>query len=164
MISAGATTVNRTDGNFTSETAWSSGGGGPSKFEPGPSYQNVISNIVWSKRGTPDFSFDANPNTGVSVYDSIYCNGYQYRMVFGGTSVSSPALAGIINLANKKYGSGSGDSWAEQTQIYTGYGKPGYYSSFTFRDITSGSAGTFSAISGWDFATGVGSNQGLNGK
>jgi hypothetical protein len=33
-----------------------------------------------------------------------------------------------------------------------------------FRDITSGTAGSFSAHSGWDFVTGVGSAKGLNGK
>jgi kumamolisin len=163
VISAGGTTVNRNtvDGSFSSETAWSSGGGGPSKYEQRPSYQSVIRGIVGSKRGTPDVSFDADPNTGVSVYDSILCGGYQYWMVFGGTSVSAPALAGIVNLANKKLGSGGSASFPEQTLIYTGYPN---YSALTFRDILSGKAGPYSAGTGWDFTTGIGSSQGLNGK
>ncbi len=33
-----------------------------------------------------------------------------------------------------------------------------------FRDILSGTAGSFSAKAGYDFVTGVGSNQGLSGK
>ena len=33
-----------------------------------------------------------------------------------------------------------------------------------FRDITSGTAGRYSAATGWDFTTGAGSNQGLHGK
>jgi hypothetical protein len=33
-----------------------------------------------------------------------------------------------------------------------------------FRDITSGFAGRFSAATGWNFTTGVGSNLGLHGK
>jgi len=37
-------------------------------------------------------------------------------------------------------------------------------SSANFRDITSGSAGKYNAAIGWDFTTGVGSNQGLAGK
>jgi len=164
VISAGGTTVNRTNGNFTNETAWSGSGGGPSRFESRPAYQDAIRTIVGSKRGTPDFSFDADPSTGVSVYDSILCGGFQYWMVFGGTSVSAPALAGIVNLANKRQGSGSSASWPEQRTIYTGYGSAGYYSSLTFRDIQSGTAGKYSAGSGWDFTTGVGSNQGTNGK
>jgi kumamolisin len=163
VISAGGTRVNRsaTDGSFASETAWSGSGGGASKYEQRPAYQNVVRGIVGSKRGTPDFSFDADPSTGVSVYDSILCSGYQYWMVFGGTSVSAPSLAGIVNQANKKLGSGNSASWPEQTLIYTGY--PNYTTS-TFRDILSGKAGSFSAGTGWDFTTGVGSSQGLNGK
>jgi len=58
-------------------------------------------------------------------------------------------------------GSGSSASWPEQTLIYTGYPN---YSSFTFRDILSGKAGAYSAGPAWDFTTGIGSNQGLNGK
>ena len=88
-------------------------------------------------------------------------------MVFGGTSVSSPALAGIVNLAGQKLGSGSGNNNAyyEQRSLYTSY--PNYSSSTLilppFRDITSGNNG-YPAASGWDFATGIGSNQGLTGK
>jgi hypothetical protein len=33
-----------------------------------------------------------------------------------------------------------------------------------FRDIISGTAGSFNATIGWDFVTGVSSNQALNGK
>src|SRR5262249_13558120 len=82
VISSGGTTVNRNiDSSFASETAWNSGGGGSSKYEQRPAYQNVIRVTVGSKRGTPDLAFDADPNTGVSVYDSILCGGYQYWMV-----------------------------------------------------------------------------------
>ena len=72
----GGTTVSRNgSGDFLNETAWSSSGGGASKYEPRPSCQNSIQNLVGSQRGTPDFSFDANPNTGVWVYDSTACSG-----------------------------------------------------------------------------------------
>ena len=81
-------------------------------------------------------------------------------MVFGGTSVSSPSLAGIVNLAGYQYGSGSNHGYPEQTLMYTGY--PNYGGS-TFRDITSGNTG-YAAKTGWDFATGIGSNQGLTNK
>ena len=84
----------------------------------------------------------------------LRCKGSAGWMVFGGTSVSSPSLAGIVNLAN----SSSPSSQAELSLIYTNLG------SSDFRDITSGSAGSFSARSGWDFVTGVGSNWGLVGK
>jgi kumamolisin len=155
VVSAGGTTIHRTNGAFTSETGWSGSGGGPSKYEGRPSYQDAISAIVGSARGVPDFSFDADPNSGVSVYDSTSCQGASGWLVFGGTSVSSPSLAGIVNLANGKAAS-SGD---ELTMIYLNRA-----TSTDFRDILTGTAGSFTAVPGWDFVTGVGSNQGLSGK
>jgi subtilase family serine protease len=160
VVSAGGTTINRdASGNFLSETAWSGSGGGPSKYEPRPSYQDRIVAIVGSKRGTPDFSFDANPNSGVSVYDSTPCQGVSGWLVFGGTSVSSPSLAGIVNLAGHLYL----NTETELDTIYADYASPTHYPR-DFRDILSGTAGSYSAKQGWDFVTGVGSNQGLNGK
>jgi kumamolisin len=160
VVCAGGTTINRdSSGNFVSETGWSGSGGGPSKYEPRPSYQDRIITIVGSKRGTPDFSFDANPNSGVSVYDSTPCQGVSGWLVFGGTSVSSPSLAGIVNLAGNLYP----DTKTELGTIYADYASPTYYPR-DFRDILSGAAGSYSAKQGWDFVTGVGSNQGLEGK
>ncbi len=155
VVSAGGTTLNLSgSGAFISETAWSGSGGGPSKYESRPSYQDVIQGTVGSKRGAPDFSFDANPYTGVSVYDTTSCQGMSGWMVFGGTSVSSPSLSGVVNSA----GSFNTSTNAELSTIYAGLG------SSNFRDITSGTAGSFSAGPGWDFVTGVGSNLGNNGK
>ena len=155
-VSAGGTTLNLSStGAFISETGWSGSGGGPSKYEVRPSYQNVIQSTVGSRRGAPDFSFDANPYTGVSVYDTTSCQGMSGWMVFGGTSVSSPSLAGIVNSA----GSFSVSTNAELTTIYGSM-----TNSLDFRDITSGTAGSFNAGTGWDFVTGVGSNLGNSGK
>ena len=156
VVSAGGTTVNRSGGNFTSETAWSSGGGGTSRYESRPSYQSSVSSIVGSKRGTPDFSFDANPNTGVQVYDTIAYEGTVGPWwIVGGTSVSSPSLAGIVNATGHFYTSTN----SELTTIYSYLGN-----SSDFRDITSGSCGTHSAKVGYDLCTGVGSDQGYSGK
>ncbi len=156
VVSAGGTTINRdSSGNFVSETGWSGSGGGPSKYESRPSYQNGIAAIVGTQRGAPDFSFDADPNSGVSVYDSTPCQGLSGWLVFGGTSVSSPSLAGIVNLAGHFYS----NSAIELSTIYSNLGNP-----TDFRDIVLGAAGSFNATTGWDFVTGVGSNQGLNGK
>jgi len=156
VVSAGGTTINRNgSGQFTSETAWSGSGGGPSQFEPKPSYQVGVSGTDSAQRSAPDFSFDANPNTGVSVYDSTRCQGASGWLVFGGTSVSSPSLAGIVNLA----GHFATSSQSELTTIYANRANTA-----DFRDIVSGTAGSFSAGVGYDFVTGVGSDQGLNGK
>jgi len=156
VVSAGGTTVNRSGGNFTTETAWNSGGGGTSRYESRPSYQSSVSGIVGSKRGTPDFSFDANPNTGVQVYDSTAYEGTVGPWwIVGGTSVSSPSLAGIVNRAALFATSTN----VELTTLYSNLGNSG-----DLRDVTSGSCGTHRAQAGYDLCTGVGSDQGYAGK
>jgi subtilase family serine protease len=157
VVAAGGTTVNRdaSSGNFVSETGWSGSGGGPSQYESKPSYQSGIANTSPTQRSIPDFSFDANPNTGVSVYDSTSCQGLSGWLVFGGTSVASPSLAGIVNDAGHFLTS----STSELSTICSSY-----TNTSDFRDIISGTAGGFSAGLGWDFVTGVGSNVGLSGK
>jgi kumamolisin len=156
VVSAGGTTVNRSGGNFTTETAWSDGGGGTSRYESRPSYQSSVSSIVGSKRGTPDFSFDANPSTGVQVYDSTAYEGQVGPWwIVGGTSVSSPSLSGIVNRA----GLFAMSTNVELTTLYSNLGN-----SSDLRDITSGSCGTHSAKAGYDLCTGVGSDQGYSGK
>ncbi len=167
VVSAGGTTLNRnSSGDFLTETAWSDGGGGPSAYEPAPSYQKTaVSNLVGTKRGTPDFSFDANPNTGVFIYDSTVYDGSAGWWIIGGTSVASPSLAGIVNLAASG-GVFQTSSTAELGLLYSICPRDASTScsSANFRDITSGSAGRFNAATGWDFTTGVGSNLGLSGK
>ena len=152
VVSAGGTQVNRSGGNYTNQTAWSDGGGGASRYEARPSFQNSISGIVGSKRGTPDLSFDSSGGSPVAVYNS---NCYGGWLEVYGTSVASPSLAGIINNA----GQFKASSNAENTLIYSNLGFSQY-----FTDITSGSCGTHSATTGWDFCTGVGVDHGLVGK
>jgi kumamolisin len=159
VVAAGGTTIHRDPNNnnaFLSETGWSGSGGGPSVYEKQPSFQSGV--VAGSQRGVPDFSFDADPNSGVSVYDSITCQGLSGWMVFGGTSVASPSLAGIVNLAGAAGGFYS-NSNAELTTIYQNM-----TNSSDFRDITSGTAGSYTAGPGWDYVTGIGSDQGLSGK
>ncbi len=156
VVAAGGTTVRRnpSTGNYIAEAPWDSAGGGLSALEPRPSYQSGISNIVGKYRGVPDLSFDSNPITGVWIYDT---NAGGWNIV-GGTSVASPSLAGIINLA----GSFSTSSNAELTTIYSKATVTADYN-----DITSGYCGPYagySAGTGWDFCTGVGTNKGKAGK
>jgi subtilase family serine protease len=160
VLSAGGTRLNMNGNTRVSETGWSGSGGGSSTYESRPVYQDVITARVGSRRGVPDWSFDADPNTGVSVYDSTSCQGLSGWLVFGGTSVSSPSLAGIHNSV----GTGS-DTTSELSTIYNSVTNGGAsINSSNFFDVTSGTAGTFSAISGWDFVTGIGSTNGLSGK
>jgi subtilase family serine protease len=163
VVSAGGTTINRnSSGGFVTESAWSSSGGGASAYEPIPSYQTPVANLTGKKRGTPDFSFDANPNTGVFIYDSTPYQGSAGWWIIGGTSVATPALAGIANLAH----SFNQSSAAELSAIYSvcGSGPSTKCSNADFRDITSGSAGRNTSSTGWDFTTGVGSSLTVAGK
>jgi subtilase family serine protease len=160
VVSAGGTTISRnpTTLNFLYETPWQSAGDGVSAFEPRPHYQNAIQGIVGTKRGTPDLSFDANPETGVWVYATTPISGQTGWFIVGGTSLSSPALAGIINVSAKKLASTD----AELTLIYGGIGNATF-----FNDITSGICGPYAGYAtatGWDLCTGVGSPKGKLGK
>jgi subtilase family serine protease len=163
VISAGGTTLVMSGTTLVSETAWGTSGGGttgsgggPSLYEPQPGFQNGL--VSGTQRGTPDLAFDADPATGVSVYDSTRCQGLVGWLVFGGTSVAAPSLAGIVNLAGNLAGAN------ELTFIYGGY--PTWYSSNEFRDITSSGSETTSypVGTGWDFVTGIGSVIGVSGK
>jgi hypothetical protein len=59
----------------------------------------------------------------------------------------------VHSAGNQRLNSGD-----ELTLLYSGLG------SANFRDIVSGTAGTFTAKTGWDFVTGIGSTLGLAGK
>jgi kumamolisin len=161
VVAAGGTRINRNaSGTFVSETGWTGSGGGRSRFEARPSYQNIIQSIVGSARGIPDYSFDADPATGVSVYDSTPCQNNSGWLVFGGTSVASPALSGIVNSAGSNTSSA-----AELALLYQAVTNNGLtINSSTFRDILTGTAGSFTARAGWDFVTGIGSTLTLSGK
>ncbi len=155
VVCVGGTTVYRdTGGRFLSETAWSDSGGGPSAYETKPTYQTNAPHLFSLTRAAPDVSFDADPYSGVAVYDSTSCNGMSGWLVLGGTSVGAPSMAGIVNAAGSKYNNGPN----ELATIYSSLGTSSY------RDITAGQAGFFHAEAGWDFATGVGSSVGLAGK
>ena len=88
-------------GAYVSETGWKQAGGGLTINEPEPSYQDVVQSK--GARSTPDVSFVADPNTGVAVYvippDSS--TGQGKWEVIGGTSLSAPAWAGIIAIADQ---------------------------------------------------------------
>jgi len=168
VVAAGGTTNRRfySNLNFEQQAAWVDGGGGQSFFEPLPSYQSGIATFCKAQTGTsthrcvPDLSFDADPNTGVWVYDTFPIDGVSYLewLIVGGTSVSAPSLAGIINRA----GSFAASSQAELTTIYANH-----TNTADFTDVTAGFCGfymSFTAGSGWDPCTGVGTPKGYAGK
>lgn len=146
VIAAGGTSVNRSGGNFTGESGWNDSGGGPSAYEPRPSFQNLIQAIVGNARGTPDFSADAAPNTGPAMYDAD--GGYLWFQV-GGTSVSSPLLAGFVNADGYK-----AKSTTKELDALYPYAKTHYAQ--RWRDETIGNNG-YACKKGWDYVTGIGS-------
>ena len=156
VVSAGGTTNSRdASGNLQAQLAWSSTGGGPSRYESRPSYQSAISQVVGNKRGTPDVAADADPNTGVWVYNVPDCNGW---CIVGGTSVAAPVWSGIVNAAGRF----SSSSQVELSTIYSNLGKAA-----DFTDITQGSCGPHQGYvtgTGWDFCTGAGSAFGTKGE
>jgi subtilase family serine protease len=156
VVAAGGTTLERTSGNFTGEQYWDNatggGGGGLSVYEKTPSYQKGIT-AVGTHRGVPDISFDADPDSGPAMYDAD--GGYGWFQV-GGTSVSSPALSGVINAA----AGFSSTSKAELTKMYKEYHNATEYKQW-FRDITKGNA---KCTVGWDICTGIGSVVTYKGK
>jgi subtilase family serine protease len=143
VISVGGTTLHFTNGVFSSETGWSSGGGGCSAYETATSAQANFSQYgqvnCAGKRATPDVSLDADPASGVSVYDSTRYQGQHGWFTIGGTSVSSPMWAAR-----------SADAGAVVNSAYV------YGGSIAYRDITSGSNGA-SCLVGYDLCTGRGS-------
>ncbi len=92
VLAVGGTTLNVTStGTYLSETGWDDSGGGFSALEPGQSFQTAAlaaSGLKTTARATPDVAFDANPNTGVSVFDSLGGVGW---VTVGGTSVGAPS-------------------------------------------------------------------------
>jgi subtilase family serine protease len=104
VLAIGGTTLSlASDGTVISETAWgcadcfTGSGGGSSYIEPRPSYQHKVNPSGF--RGVPDVSFDADPATGVAVFDSDGIPG-QWLQV-GGTSVGAPAWSAILAVAGQ---------------------------------------------------------------
>lgn len=158
VVAVGGTTLKLSGGTVSSETAWSGSGGGVSQYEPKPSYQNPFN--ATSQRGMPDVSYDADPNTGFPVYDSVTYSGQSGWFQVGGTSAGAPQWAAIIAVADQLRVAGGGSvltsaSFAASSAVYGLAGTSALY------DVTSGSNGSCGSVCqaspGYDFVTGLGS-------
>ncbi len=170
VVAVGGTSL-QTDagGNYLSESVWNDGpdsatGGGTSAFESQPVYQkNAVP--AQTHRTAPDIAFDADPSTGVAVWDTFTAKasvGSTANILqYGGTSVSAPCWAGIIAIANQVRATQAVPeaalTGATQTLpiLYNLYGSGAYHQNF--HDITAGGNGTFNATAGYDEVTGIGS-------
>ncbi len=157
VLAVGGTTLTiSSSGSYISESAWANSGGGISQYESQPSYQTGTVTQTTTKRAIPDVSFDANPNTGVAVYDS-YTNGTTnpWSQV-GGTSLSAPSWAAIVSIVNQarvQNGQGTLDGATQTLPMLYQLDKT---TPSAFHDITTGSNG-YSAGTGYDLVTGLGS-------
>ena len=159
VVAVGGTTLTlNSQNNISSETGWSGSGGGISADEPQPSYQQGVVTQSTTRRTNPDVAYDANPSTGVPVYDS-YDTSTPWGQ-WGGTSIAAPqwsALFAIADQARAAAGAGPLSSTQALSLLYATYSTPSYSSDF--HDITSGtSTGNphYSAGPGYDLVTGLG--------
>lgn len=93
------------------ETAWGKTGSGCSKYIGKPSWQH---DSLCKKRTVNDVAAIADPTPGVAVYDTYFANAANAGWnVYGGTSVSTPIVAGLYALA------GNGRSINDASGVYT---------------------------------------------
>jgi hypothetical protein len=154
VLGIGGTTLNlTTQNNWSSETGWAGSGGGIS-VEAQPAYQKGIVTQSTTYRTSPDVSIVADPNTGLSIYDSYQFSGWT---VIGGTSCGAPQWAALVAIADQGRALDGETALAGPTQLL-----PLLYQfvpASDFHDITGGtSSGTpnYSASQGYDLVTGRG--------
>jgi len=131
------------------ETVWNGAGSGCGLGHPQPTWQKGLTDACGG-RMEADVSSNADPNTGVAVYGPATRNSSSWG-VWGGTSESSPFIAGLFALRN-------GSINAAQS-IYS--------HTSNLNDVTSGSNGTCAvayycnAQTGYDGPTGLGTPNGV---
>jgi kumamolisin len=155
VLGCGGTTLTARNGQRSTEVVWNdqasgggASGGGVSTVFPLPSWQAdaaVPAAAGSGGRGVPDVAGDASPETGYQVLVD------DEQEVVGGTSAVAPLWAGLIAVLNQQLGT------------HVGFVNPLLYplGEAPFFDITSGTNGAFSAGSGWDPCTGLGSPNGV---
>ena len=150
VTAVGGTTLNKASTSRDwSETVWSGAGSGCSAYITKPTWQT---DNGCSRRTVADVAADADPNTGVSVYDTYHETGW---LVFGGTSVASPIIASVYALA------GNAGSIT--------YGSYSYSHTRSLFDVTSGSNGSCggsylcTGVVGYDGPTGNGTPDSTGG-
>ncbi len=142
VTSVGGTSLTLTSkGTLAQEEAWSGGGGGCSRYETANAAQRTGSVSCAGKRATPDISLDANPNSGVSVYDGVTYERQAGWWTVGGTSASTVMTAAQAAVS------------AGQLDASLLYASP---AGLPIRDILLGSDG-HPTLPGYDLATGLGS-------
>ncbi|MFE4975586.1 protease pro-enzyme activation domain-containing protein [Kitasatospora sp. NPDC056651] len=146
----GGTNLQVSGGNtYSSESAWSTAGGGVSTVFAKPSWQTGTG-VTGTMRTVPDVSSNADPQSGFAIYTA---GSWQ---VYGGTSAAAPLWAGYAAQFNQKAKAAGQPVLGEASpRLYAVANGGGYGSSF--HDVTTGANQDFSAKAGYDQVTGWGS-------
>jgi subtilase family serine protease len=151
------------NGDYQSEAAWTGSGGGLSEFEREPLFQAMfhIPDDAKGYRGAPDVSFDADPGTGLAVYDSVGVGGYAGWFQIGGTSAGTAQWAGLIAIVNAmRTAAGKANLASADANLYE-IAKTARAANYN--PVTTGTNGSCGALctagTGYDYITGVGTPQ-----
>jgi autotransporter-associated beta strand protein len=151
VVAAGGTYLKVSGNSYVSETGWSGGGGGISKYEAQPAYQNGVVTQSTTARTIPDVAFNAsNPE---AVADSYTYGSSTPWVGVVGTSAAAPAWAALLAIANQGrvlQGEGTLDGFNDTLPLL--YQLP----AGDWHDITTGNNG-YPAGPGYDLVTGIGS-------
>jgi subtilase family serine protease len=135
-------------------------GGGLSTVFPRPVFQNSVSDVVGSHRGTPDISMSAAVTGGAWIYQSFEPSGAGWE-ILGGTSEATPIFAGVVALASQRAGHALGGidnalyALGVQSRIKNDPLKTGIVD-VTTGSNTFGDVAGYSAKPGYDLASGWG--------
>ena len=153
VIAVGGTSLTRAaNARGWSEAAWSGAGSGCSAWIAKPAWQRDPN---CGMRTVADVSAVADPNTGLAVYDTYGLGTQAGWLVVGGTSASSPFVAGVFGLA------GNARTIKDASSLYARAGR--------FFDVVGGSNGycggdyLCTGVAGYDGPTGLGSPDGIAG-
>ncbi len=152
VVAVGGTTLTiDSAGNYIGESGWSGSGGGVSNYESEPAYQKSVQNT--GRRSNPDVSMDADPSSGVPVFDTWDFGNSTPWDTIGGTSLSAPMFGGVMAVVNQGRVVSGQKSLDGSTQTL-----PAIYKlpAADFHDVTTGNNG-FKAGKGYDLVTGIGS-------
>src|SRR5262249_36644131 len=133
VMAVGGTTLSLSKGLYGSESAWGGSGGGYSQYVSEPGYQNPTQSS--GKRSVPDVAYNADPDSGFAVYDSVRLSGQSGWFQVGGTSAGAPQWAALVAIADQGRAlAGIGTLANAQAAIYS-------LPNADFHDIVSGSNG-----------------------
>jgi subtilisin-like proprotein convertase family protein len=151
VVAVGGTTLTLSGSSYGSESGWSSSGGGISVYESQPAYQSGVVTQSTTSRTNPDVALDADPSSGVAVYDSWDYPTSAWGQ-YGGTSLATPMWAGLMAIVDQGRSLQGLSAMDGKTQtLPTLYQLP----AADFHDITTGNNG-YAAGPGYDLVTGLG--------